>query len=360
MSYVKDLMAAAAQWTKLNPSASGMLKVPRDEFIVEADDLDRLFADFEKTARKKAENDPARSAEILANLEHVRAQHDELATAQRMIREHEDAVENSVNDTEGSGHAKLDMGSGYTVATTPLVLGRWCLAWAYAGYNVFELGNDFVAAMLLTDPREIRFDDLRTPFPGILITIPSGFATGVEGLPYTKLHLSHVDGAWQLYATDGTHVLDTSVGKGQALSWDLLESLETEEPEEITDADADVVRTMRQIAFGMLAYVTAVDRAVEERVVTRPKRVRDDGPRPRVHDVGRSVKIDPILVKYARAGVREIALQLKRRFIVRGHYRNQAHGPGHRDRKLIWIEPFWKGPEEGAKIVHTYRPGVPE
>jgi len=156
MSYVKDLMAAAAKWTKLNPSASGTLKVPRDEFLVESDDLDRLFADFEKTARKRAANDPARSAEILANLERVRAQHDEFVTAQRLIREHEDAVENSVNDTEGSGHAKLDMGSGYAVATTPLVLGRWCLAWAYAGYNVFELSNDFVAAMLLTDPREIR------------------------------------------------------------------------------------------------------------------------------------------------------------------------------------------------------------
>jgi len=45
---------------------------------------------------------------------------------------------------------------------------------------------------------------------------------------------------------------------------------------------------------------------------------------------------------------------------VRGHYRNQVHGPGHRDRKLIWIEPFWKGPENGAKIMHTYRPDVAE
>lgn len=361
MSYVKDLMSAATAWTKLNPSASGTLKVPRDEFLVESDDLDRMFAAFEKKERERAARDPARSAEILDKLEHVRAQHDELVTMQRMIREHEDAVENCVNDTEGSGHAKLDMGSGYTVATTPLVLGRWCLAWAYAGYNVFELSNDFVAAMLLTDPRQIHFDDLRTPFPGILITIPSGFATGVEGLPYTKLHLSHVEGAWNLYATDGTRVLDTSVGRGQALSWDLLESLETEEPKEITGADADVVRTIRQIAFGMLAYVTAVDRAVEERVDTRSKkRLRDDGPRPHVHDVGRTVKIDPILIKYARAGTREIALQMKRRFIVRGHYRNQAHGTGHRDRKLLWIEPFWKGPKEGAKIVHTYRPDVPE
>lgn len=359
MSYVKDLMKAAAEWMKLNPSASGKLKAPREEFLVESDDLDRLFAAFETTARERAARDSARSTEILENLERVRAQHDELVTMQRLIREHEDAVENSVNDTQGSGHAKFDMGSGYTVSTTPLVLGRWCLAWAYAGYNVFELSNDFVAAMLLTDPRQIRFDDLRAPFPGLLITIPSGFATGIEGRPYTKIHLSYVDGAWNLYATDGTRVLDTSVGQRQALSWNFLEGLETEYTDEIVGADIAVARTVRQIAFGMLAYVTTVERAVEERAVTRSKKhACSDGPRPRVHDVGRSVKIDPILVKYARAGERAIALQMKHRFIVRGHYRNQAHGLGHHDRKLIWIEPFWKGPEAGAKIVHTYRPDM--
>jgi len=359
MSYVKDLMTAAAEWMKLNPSASGKLKVPRDEFAIDNYDLDHLFAAFEKRSQEAAAKDPARSAEILAHLDDMRAQHEKLLAGRKHIREHEDAVERSINETDATGHAKLDMGD-CTVAATPLVLGRWCLAWAYAGYNVFELGNDFVAAMLLTDPREIRFEDLRIPFPGLLITIPSGFTAGNEGLPYTKIHLSHVDGEWKLYATDGIRVLDTTVGEGEALSWDLLESLETED-DEITGSDAEVVRTVRQIAFGMLAYVNAVDRAIEERdgaKRSKNKRTHDNGPRPRVHDVGRTVKIDPILVKYARAGSREITLQIKSRFIVRGHYRNQAHGPEHRDRKLIWIEPFWKGPVEGAKIVHTYRPDV--
>jgi len=37
-------------------------------------------------------------------------------------------------------------------------------------------------------------------------------------------------------------------------------------------------------------------------------------------------------------------------FLVRGHPRNQAYGPGHTLRRPIWVEPFWKGPE-GARVL---------
>jgi len=35
---------------------------------------------------------------------------------------------------------------------------------------------------------------------------------------------------------------------------------------------------------------------------------------------------------------------LSYRFIVQGHWRNQPYGPKNQNRKLIFIEPFWKGP----------------
>lgn len=42
-------------------------------------------------------------------------------------------------------------------------------------------------------------------------------------------------------------------------------------------------------------------------------------------------------------------------FLVRGHWRNQAVGVRHSDRKRIWIEPFWKGPEESRVLLRTHR-----
>ena len=42
-------------------------------------------------------------------------------------------------------------------------------------------------------------------------------------------------------------------------------------------------------------------------------------------------------------------------FLVRGHHRRQAHGPGHQLRKTIWIEPHWKGPEDARVLLRTYQ-----
>lgn len=40
--------------------------------------------------------------------------------------------------------------------------------------------------------------------------------------------------------------------------------------------------------------------------------------------------------------------ELTVRVLVTGHWRNQPHGPGRMYRRLQWIEPYWKGPDEMA------------
>ena len=49
---------------------------------------------------------------------------------------------------------------------------------------------------------------------------------------------------------------------------------------------------------------------------------------------------------------------LETRFLVRGHWRNQAHGPGMSERKLIRIEPHWKGPDMADIVSNDYRMGL--
>jgi hypothetical protein len=49
--------------------------------------------------------------------------------------------------------------------------------------------------------------------------------------------------------------------------------------------------------------------------------------------------------------------QLRRhacRFIVRGHWRNQPYGESLANRKLIWIKPYWKGPDMGQLVSRPY------
>lgn len=42
------------------------------------------------------------------------------------------------------------------------------------------------------------------------------------------------------------------------------------------------------------------------------------------------------------------------RTLVEGHWRNQAYGPQHSLRKLIWIEPFWRGDDDAPESIPVH------
>jgi hypothetical protein len=54
-----------------------------------------------------------------------------------------------------------------------------------------------------------------------------------------------------------------------------------------------------------------------------------------------------------RAG-QSAAPRIDVRLLVRGHWKNQAHGPGMTLRKLIHVEPYWRGPEMAELVDRPY------
>lgn len=42
------------------------------------------------------------------------------------------------------------------------------------------------------------------------------------------------------------------------------------------------------------------------------------------------------------------------RFIARGHWRNQPYGPGLKKKKLIWVKPYYQGPDMADLINKPY------
>jgi len=413
-SYAKQAMELAEPWLQANPDKDDpFLRIPRKlrvDVKHEArvnklyDDAKAALVDKKLTAEKHAEVQ-ADIARVESLIEQTRKAEDDMESSMQLL-------ERMVNGRQQAGHAKMGQ------ETAQVVLGRWYLSWARDGYNVFELSQEFVAAMLLTDPREIEFDELKLPFRGILVTIPAGFATGAEGHAYTKIHIgelphnhrkmldvgnkvadtlrdfppedvkkflekyrdanndlrakydddplgAHLLGGSQdlvlkpavlIHASDGVNTLDTVV-EAKDLTWKMCEAL----PDGITEPkDQEARRTLAQITFGLLAYLTATKDLVERDPIRKEKQRKALAEQKRVKhwDVGRTVKISPELVRVARSGAREVAFRIKHRFMVMGHYRNQAHGPKRAERKRIWIAPFEKGPEEGAKLVHTYKPEV--
>mgnify|MGYP001548901604 CR=1 FL=1 len=54
-----------------------------------------------------------------------------------------------------------------------------------------------------------------------------------------------------------------------------------------------------------------------------------------------------------RSGGERQGWTLSTRTLVKGFWRHQAHGPQHSLRKVIWVQPYWRGPDDAPPIVTT-------
>jgi hypothetical protein len=43
--------------------------------------------------------------------------------------------------------------------------------------------------------------------------------------------------------------------------------------------------------------------------------------------------------------------------LVRGHYKRQVIGVARSGRKVIWVEPYWRGPEDAPILARPYKIG---
>lgn len=142
-------------------------------------------------------------------------------------------------------------------------------------------------------------------------------------------------------------------------------------PMERTDQDFRYQKAARRLYVNLCLYVAEQGRGKKvEQYTTKAKKRRlkrkkkknkpvKDTPRPNIWIIGKEIQLDRELKEAARAwtdaqGGDKAAWRIKKRFTVRGHWRNQACGPGRQERKRIWIQPFWKGPKEGEKLTHVY------
>lgn len=72
------------------------------------------------------------------------------------------------------------------------------------------------------------------------------------------------------------------------------------------------------------------------------------------HKLNLPIKIDN--VKYLQMGVSgESGRQYTARWMVRGHWREQACGKDRKGHRRIFIEPHWKGPEAGTILQRNYK-----
>ena len=278
-----------------------------------------------------------------------------------------------------------------------LVLSHTFARWLKFGMSVFKPTEDLMSALMLTDPTTVDPEQVHPPFPTFIIQLPPKmfYSTGMDGEdeelkiaivshsatvpPATwpeaekvsleeALKLPHRHLISLTFCGPTVYLIDSLPVLGKE-PMDMASWLNSSTPKELwmdvpqDDRDLNTRISFRKFYVNFCLYVSQKGKGKKEVKYTtkRAKKRKKKTPKmtPETWVIGRELKIDPELKQAAKdwlsgTGKGRYGWKIRKRSVTRGHWRNQACGPGRLERKKIWIEPFGRGPKAGDQIQHFY------
>jgi hypothetical protein len=297
-------------------------------------------------------------------------------------------------------------GGDLTLLHDDIVSLHFYLRWGSTGCPTFQLTHTLAAALLLTDCRKVCGRDVRMPFPSFEVLLPDGFLTydGPTGvLPATHL-IYHEYGVTPDEARgEGTNQIISRVSRGElphtyleqqpatyvavhclrsavGLHRSLQSMTDDESVERFLFAQTTKTETTR--LEGTLEYSTLDTAAIrgalrllvnlslylrdlqdQRRWDPRPPR-RASTPRSRAPSsssplfwtLGHEIKLDRPLLDAARvrAEGERTTWRATSRYTVRGHWKRTPCGERGRERRLVFVQPYWRGPLDGTQLFRQY------
>lgn len=265
-----------------------------------------------------------------------------------------------------------------------------CFCWQDHGLNTFDLTHSMTAALLLTDPSDVQPSEVKLPFEVFVIRFPQGFFTLEDSRGRKQdammaiVHRLKVEsGAYRLFirlcgradmndlttlTSAWEFLADTSEfdSMGEWIGREVPISQQSVASENQVKIDKPALRALRRLVANLCLYVAAKGLGSKPSAKKSKKNKRKAKARkgsrvaPEYWIVGQEVKLDSRLIESAKhwseSQARDASTKewrVSSQFTVRGHWRNQPHGPGRSLRRRQWIHPYWKG-EGAAKIGHLY------
>lgn len=247
-------------------------------------------------------------------------------------------------------------------------------AWFRLGLPTVDLhGHRYAAAMMSTRISEDIV--VEPPWRAFMLRLPDGLVQIDDGRGHTgdvqRVFVNRFDGrgydgcparSWHIVA-ESSRVMLTSIGITQAemianeREWDEVQhGVPGAWQAPRADSDNRVRIALSRLVLGVcLAFDAGEYRHVSG---SRGKRNRPPGVEPKMdrYVVGGPIDIDcRSAVSDFLAGKRSEMRAAQ--WLVRGHWRNQACGPDHADRRPTWIKPYWKGPLDAPVLIKSYEIG---
>jgi hypothetical protein len=257
--------------------------------------------------------------------------------------------------------------------------------WVHCGMPSVVVGHKYAAALMVTTATDEAIELVRPPFPAFVLEVPEGLleldlgrgehdsirrilvcqrpsSKTKEGWDWSYIAWSELGLSLYRFGVRAAELLPPDLGDEDIFPDGRRRHDAHDDPFELemTDRDRRVSALVGRLivncclAFSDPTMVKEVGSAHTEwrrrqssgncRHSSQPITRNYQLGKPVIHDFREAVK------KYMRGERRSPSMQ----GMVAGHHKMQPYGPRSSLRKLIWREPFWRGPEDAPIAIRTH------
>jgi hypothetical protein len=259
-----------------------------------------------------------------------------------------------------------------------LSMVHFCAKWAVHAFQRIQTSHTFAASMMATSTYPELMDDLEVPWGAFMVHVPPGILRVVtekypRGTEFNRILVANYSFGAELHLFDS--IMPPGDGGWMVLKDENLTKLLFDEAEASVKTPTDRAGLLAKRLVVNLLFALQDKGNVKEKTVKATRAFRDgvrhEEPEHRIVIIGHPLTVDcrEAIASYLEKGeyVRRVAdpssadpdgepSETRQRkppqvqWLVRGHRRRQVCGVGRLQRKIIFVESFWKG-KEGAPIL---------
>jgi len=277
-------------------------------------------------------------------------------------------------DVEPDGISKLEVETSLSnpSAIKNLHDAAFLAHWAQYGYGHITMPHKFAAALMCSDTVTAIAQDINITWPAFWITVPNGILTTTAGNDFTSIHVtlgvSHALGSQseEMFSICACSVEPRGIRRVSIQKRDFeslfapTEGVMRETEEEVPEADQieRIALLVQRLVCGVLIHLDATAHLPTSNHGSQSHaNGRTGPPKHRVTSIGSPVSVDcrSEVLRFIRGGRTRAPLAFQS--LTRGHYKRQVVGVGRLGRKVIWIHPYWRGPEDAPILARPHKIG---
>lgn len=240
---------------------------------------------------------------------------------------------------------------------------RFATSWAVQSFQRISTSHTFAAALMSSDANEDALSTIEPQWRAFMVIVPNNIlvcedADGIRR-EFTRIVVHTYKDSAEMALVDLTGITGSGNEWIASYSRPTLVELLTQAGNPATQIGRMWIMGARLVA-GLLLSLQHRENFKDRYYPYKPGKPGRQSEEPAHRDVivGRPIKVDcrASVARYIEHGVGNKSGKHAPptvQVLVRGHYRRQVCGVGRSERKVIWIEPFWRGPDDAPILART-------